>query len=144
MENLKKMKECLIGVAERRFLDMINNGGIEWWCEKAKEYAHNPKDLPYDAHFLIAAIAPRYLSLVDGDGDFAKYQLADYLSAFAANPVFETLGIKGLVAPETLPRPSVIYNDGHIGYALRPGSHFFSRWDWNVHMEFIKKHRKGM
>lgn len=131
----------LIGVAERRFIDMINNGGIEWWCEKAKEYAYNPKELPYDAHFIIAAIAPRFISLVAADGDFAKYQLADYLSAYAATPVFEALGLKGLVAPETLPRPSVIYNDGHIGYALRPGSHFFSRWDWNVHMEFIKKKR---
>ena len=132
----------LIGVAERRFIDMIENGGIEWWCEKAKDYANNPKELPYDAHFILAAAAPRYISIVSADGDFAKYQLADYLSAFASNGVFEALGLKGIVAPETLPRPSVIYNDGHIGYALRPGSHFFSRWDWNVHMEFIKKHRK--
>ena len=129
----------LFGVAERRFIDLINNGGIEWWCEKAKEYAYNPKELPYDAHFMIAAAAPRYMSIVSADGDCAKYQLADYLSAYAASPVFETLGLKGLVSPKTLPRPSVIYNEGHIGYALRPGAHFFSRWDWNVHMEFIKK-----
>jgi len=24
---------------------------------------------------------------------------------------------------------------------MRPGSHYFSRWDWNRHMEFVLKHR---
>ena len=90
---------------------------------------------------MVAVIAPRYISLVDADGDFAHYQLADFMSAAAASPVFEAIGVDGFISSEELPRPSVVFGDGHIGYALRPGSHFFSRWDWNVHMKFIKKHR---
>lgn len=129
------------GLSQRRLKDMIANGGIEWWNEKTKQYADNPTSLPYDAHFMVAVIAPRYISLVDADGDFAHYQLADFMSAAAASPVFEAIGVDGFISSEQLPRPSVIFSDGHIGYALRPGSHFFSRWDWNVHMEFIKKHR---
>lgn len=129
------------GLTKRRLLDCIKNGSIDWWCEKQKQFAHDPCSLPYDSHFILAAIAPRYVNLIDGDGDFAKYQLADFMAAAFASPAFEVLGLDGFISSEELPRPSVIYNDGHIGYALRPGSHYFSRWDWNAHMEFVKKHR---
>ena len=125
----------------QRLKDMIVNGGIDWWCERTKEYVEDATKLPYDAHFMIAAIAPRYVNLVNADGDFPRYQLADYLGAAAASPAFEALGLPGFVADEELPHPTVVYNEGHIGYALRPGSHFLSRWDWNRHMEFIKLHR---
>jgi len=91
----------------------------------------------------VAAIAPRYVNILSADGDMAQYQLADFMSAAAASPAFEALGLKGLVSENKLPMPSVVYNEGHIGYALRPGSHHFSRWDWNRHMEFILKHRGG-
>ena len=126
----------------RRLLDMIDSGGIDWWCERVKEYAEDATKLPYDAHFMLAMVAPRYVNLVAADGDFPHYQLADFLSAAAASPAFEIQGLKGFVSDEELPHPTVVYNEGHIGYALRPGSHYFSRWDWNRHMEFILKHRK--
>jgi hypothetical protein len=64
------------------------------------------------------------------------------MAAAAASPAFEVQGLKGLVSDDTLPHPTVVYNEGHIGFALRPGSHYFSRWDWNRHMEFVLKHRK--
>lgn len=130
------------GLTPRRLKDCIENGSIDWWCEKVKEYADDPTSLPYDAHFMVAAVAPRYVNLVAADGDFTLYQLADFMSAAAASPAFEVLGIPGFVSSEELPRPTAVYNEGHIGYALRPGSHYFSRWDWNRHMEFIRKHRK--
>jgi len=125
----------------KRLMDMVNNGSIDWWCERAKEYAEDATKLPYDAHFMVAAVAPRYINLVAADGDFPRYQLADFLSAAAASPAFEVQGLKGLVSDEELPKPTVVYNEGHIGFALRPGSHYFSRWDWNRHMEFVLKHR---
>ena len=125
----------------KRLMDMIANGGIDWWCERAKEYAADATKLPYDAHFMLAAIAPRYVNLCAADGDFPHYQLADFLSAAAASPAFEVQGLKGFVSDEELPRSTVVYNEGHIGFAMRPGSHYFSRWDWNRHMEFILKHR---
>ena len=131
-------------ISKRRILDCIENGSIDWWCEKQKQYAHDPCSLPYDSHFILACIAPRYVNLVDADGDFPRYQLGDFMAASAASPVFEALGVDGFISSKELPRPSVIYNDGHIGYALRPGSHYFSRWDWNVHMEFINKHRNDL
>lgn len=124
----------------RVFID--EKADINWWCERIQEYADNPTDMPFDAHFMVAAFAPRYVSLVAADGDMARYQLADFMSAAAASPAFEVQGLKGLVCDNELPHPTVVYNEGHIGYALRPGSHYFSRWDWNRHMEFVLKHRK--
>jgi len=124
-----------------RLMDMIRNGSIDWWCERTKEYAEDGTKLPYDAHFMVAAIAPRYVNLVSADGDFPRYQLADFLSGMAATPAFEVLGLKGLVTEDEMPHPTLVSNQGHIGYALRPGSHYFSRWDWNRHMEFVLKHR---
>jgi hypothetical protein len=126
----------------RRLMDMIENGSIDWWCERAKEYAEDATKAPYDSHFIVAACAPRYINLIAADGDFPRYQLADFLSAAAASPFFEVLGLKGFVSDEELPRSTVVYNEGHIGFAMRPGSHFLSRWDWNRHMEFVLKHRR--
>jgi pimeloyl-ACP methyl ester carboxylesterase len=132
----------MVGLARDKFKTLAEGCQIEWWCEKAKEYQEDATLLPYDAHFIVGAIAPRYVNILSADGDMTRYQLADFMSAAAASPAFENLGLKGFVSDEELPHPTVVYNEGHIGYALRPGSHFFSRWDWNRHMEFVLKHRK--
>ena len=132
----------MVGLARDKFKTLAEGCQIEWWCEKAKEYQEDATLLPYDAHFIVAACAPRYVNILSADGDMTRYQLADFMSAAASSPAFENLGLKGFVSDEELPHPTVVYNEGHIGYALRPGSHFFSRWDWNRHMEFVLKHRK--
>lgn len=132
----------MVGLARDKFKSLAEGCQIEWWCEKAKEYQEDATLLPYDAHFIVAACAPRYVNILSADGDMTRYQLADFMSAAASSPAFENLGLKGFVSDEELPHPTVVYNEGHIGYALRPGSHFFSRWDWNRHMEFVLKHRK--
>lgn len=124
-----------------RMKEMVRVGFIDWWNEKAREYVDDPRSMPYDAHMMVACIAPRYINIAAADGDNALYQLGDFMSAAAASPAFEINEVKGFVAPEELPRPTVVYNEGHIGYALRPGGHYFSRWDWNAHLQFVMKHR---
>lgn len=124
-----------------RLRDMVNNGSIDWWCERVKEYADDGTKLPFDSHFIVALCAPRYISLIGADGDFPHYALADYLSGAAASPAWECQGLKGLISDDELPRETVVYDEGHVGFAMRPGSHYFSRWDWNRHMEFVLKHR---
>lgn len=128
---------------QNRMKVMVRTGFIDWWNERMKDYVEAPTTLPYDAHFMVACVAPRYINLVAADGDEPLYQLSDFMSAVAASPAFEINDVDGFIAPEELPHSTVIYNEGHIGYGLRPGTHYFSRWDWNVHMQFIKKHRKG-
>ena len=130
------------GVFDSRLEVLTANGNIDWWDEKIRTYIGCESELPFDAHFMLAAIAPRYVCLGCADGDYPLYQLQEYLSAAAASPAFEALGLYGLIAPENPPRPYASFLNGHIGYFLRPGSHYFSRWDWNNYMEFIRRHRK--
>jgi len=129
----------LMRMNERRIDALIENGSIDWWSERFRDYAGHITDTPFDGHTMLACVAPRYVSLADADGDFPLYQVGDYLSATAAGAVCEALGLSGFIAPDMLPHPYAVYPEGHIGYALRPGSHFFSRWDWNAHMAFIKQ-----
>lgn len=129
------------GLSRDKIALAVTDGRIDWWCARMADFAHDPTALPYDAHFMVAAVAPRYVNLVAADGDMARYQLADFMSAAAASEAYEVQGLAGFVSDDALPHPTVVYNEGHIGYALRPGSHYFSRWDWNRHMEFVKKHR---
>jgi len=129
------------GLPKNKIALALEDGRIDWWCDRFGDYADDPTTAPFDSHFMVAAFAPRYISLVAADGDMSRYQLADFMSAAAASPAFEALGLKGFVSDDVVPHPTVVYNEGHIGYALRPGSHYFSRWDWNRHMEFVLKHR---
>lgn len=131
----------LMAALPNRLPVLVQENTTEWWAEVIKDYEEDCLKMPYDAHFMVAAIAPRYVNILSADGDMAQYQLADFMSAAAASPAFEELGLKGLVSENKLPMPTVVYDEGHIGYALRPGSHHFSRWDWNRHMEFVRKHR---
>ena len=130
-----------VGLDEGKLKTLVEEGYMQWWCDKLGEYADNFREIPYDAHFMVAACAPRYVNLLSADGDMSRYQLADFMSAAAASPAFEVQGLKGFESDPQIPCPTVVYNEGHIGYALRPGSHHFSRWDWNRHMEFVLKHR---
>lgn len=129
------------GAFEQRLRALNENGNIDWFCRKITEYLGKEEEIPFDAHWMLALAAPRFISLCCADGDYPQYQLGDYLSGFAAGPAFTVQGVPGLTAPDTPPRPYAVYHEGHIGYSLRPGSHYMSRWDWNAHMDFIERHR---
>ena len=130
-----------VGLDEGKLKTLVEEGYMQWWCDALADYQDDFRSIPYDAHFMVAAIAPRYVNILSADGDMSRYQLADFMSAAAASPAFEVQGLKGLESDPQIPMPTSVYNEGHIGYALRPGSHHFSRWDWNRHMEFVLKHR---
>lgn len=130
-----------VGLDEDKLKTLVEQGYMQWWCDALADYKDNFREIPYDAHFMVAACAPRYVNILSADGDMSRYQLADFMSAAAASPAFAVQGLKGFQSDPQIPCPTVVYNEGHIGYALRPGSHHFSRWDWNRHMEFVLKHR---
>lgn len=109
-----------------------------WFCGNYKKYADKEETLPFDQHFLVAAIAPRRVSL----GAAAEDEWADpdsqYLSACAASDAWKLLGKKGFVHPDRLPAVGDCFDEGEISYHLRPGSHFYSRTDWLEYLKAIK------
>lgn len=107
-----------------------------WFCENYKKYANNEENMPFDQHFLLACIAPRYVSVCSASEDDWADPTGEQLSCFAASPAFEKYG-KGFVCDKKA-ETGESFTEGNIAYFYRKGRHFFSREDWNFLMKFIK------
>ena len=108
-----------------------------WFCENYPNWAGREPEMPFDQHYLVAAIAPRKVLIGSAALDGWACPKAEQLCCFAAAPAFET----GFPCP---PRPAEVgetFFDGHIGYHLRGGDHFFSREDWQKLIRFVNHHR---
>lgn len=108
-----------------------------WFCENYKKYAEKEDEMPFDQHFLVAAIAPRHVALGAALEDKWADPDSQYLSACAASPAWELLGEKGFLHPDRMPLPGDCFDGGHVAYHLREGTHFFSRTDWRRYLCLI-------
>ena len=111
-----------------------------WFCENYRRYAGKENEAPFDQHYLIASIAPRYVYVASAEDDTWADPDSEYLSCRAADEVYTKLGLRGFVCKDRLPIATEICHEGMIGYHLRTGAHYLSREDWNYYMDFIEKH----
>ena len=93
--------------------------------------------MPFDQHFLLAAVAPRRVALGAALEDEWADPDSQYLSACAASGVWDMLGRKGFITPDRLPLPGDCFSTGCIKYHLRRGRHFLSREDWQHYCTYI-------
>ena len=107
-----------------------------WFCENYRQYMGREDALPFDQHYLLAAIAPRKVCIGSAEQDLWASPAAEQLCCFAASPAFEV----GFQCPDRPALAGEYFFDGHIGYHLRSGDHFFSREDWQKAMQFIRFH----
>lgn len=108
-----------------------------WFCENYYKYADNEAAMPFDQHYLLASIAPRFACVGSGTEDAWADPANEYLCCVAAKEAFGG----DFAHPDRLPRPDEAYLYGTLGYHLRTGSHYFSRPDWHRLMEFVKIHK---
>lgn len=108
-----------------------------WFCENYNKYRNNEKIMPFDQHYLLSLIAPRKLSVGSAIEDSWADPISEFLSCVAASPVYSLYGETGLIAPDRYPIDTDVFHKGSIGYYLRKGSHYLSRFDWNRFMEFF-------
>ena len=108
-----------------------------WFCDNYFKYVDKEYELPFDQHYLIAAMAPRKVYIASAWEDIWADPNAEYLSAYAASEVYEKLGIKGAEFPEHLPEIGSYYHNGNIAYHLRSGKHYFSREDWLYFLDYL-------
>src|SRR5690606_24717348 len=87
-----------------------------WFCKNYEKYMHNEFALPFDQHFLLAAIAPRNVYVSSAVEDLWADPDSEYLSCVAASEVYEKLGIKGFIHPPRFPQVGDVFQDGKIGY----------------------------
>jgi hypothetical protein len=111
-----------------------------WFCENYLNYAKNDCTIPFDQHYLIASIAPRYVSIASAIEDTWADPNSEFLACVASSESFEN----GFICEDRLPIVGDIFFEGDIGYQLRDGTHYFSREDWLKLIHFINKKYKGI
>lgn len=104
-----------------------------WFCENYYKYAGDADKMPFDQHFLLACIAPRFVSVSSALEDEWADPVSEFLCCVAQD---------GFVCPDTLPSINDRFFEGRVGYHLRAGKHYFSREDWNALMTFVKEKTK--
>lgn len=112
-----------------------------WFCKNYAKYSNNEDDMPFDQHFLVAAIAPRAVAVGSAVEDLWACPEGEFESAREAGKIFERLGLDGLSYPHDgeMPKPYTHICDGMVSYHIRNGSHFLSRTDWLAYMDFADK-----
>ncbi|HJC23818.1 MAG TPA: alpha/beta hydrolase [Candidatus Eisenbergiella merdavium] len=110
-----------------------------WFCEAYGAYAEKEESMPFDQHFLLAAMAPRRVYVASAASDCWADPENEYLSCVAAGEYYCRMGLEGFVHPDRMPVPGDCFGEGEIGYHLRAGTHYLSREDWGYFMRFIKK-----
>ena len=102
-------------------------------------YANRVAELPFDAHMLVALMAPRPLLLQTGDTDFWSDPKGEWLSALAAAPVYKLFG-KETPTTDAWPAAGDTAQLLHtLGYYMHKGGHGTLPEDWPLFIEYLKK-----
>ncbi|MBE7025004.1 MAG: CRISPR-associated endonuclease Cas2 [Ruminococcaceae bacterium] len=118
-------------------VEKINERYGYWFCEKYKTYAGREAEMPFDQHFLLAAIAPRKIYVASAAADSWADPVSEYLNCAAVSSYYEALGKTGFISADRLPEIGDVFHAGDIGYHLRAGEHYLSRADWNLFLQFF-------
>ena len=124
--------------------NLAASGEYHWFAGNFIKYAANPltqRDLPVDAHELVALCAPRPVFISSGsptNGDSWVDGKGMFLSGAYASPVYELLGKKGL---GTIVFPPIETNlaDGDIAFRQHSGGHTAGP-NWPYFIKFAKKY----
>lgn len=95
-------------------------------------------DLPVDAHSLLALCAPRPVFIDGGTTSTWCDPYGMYLTGKYATPVYELLGVEGLIMNDPKPVVDKGYIEGKIGYRLHDGGHTDAP-DWPAFFEFAAR-----
>ncbi len=103
-------------------------------------YSNKANELSFDAHMLVALMAPRALLLQTGNTDYWSDPKGEFLSAIAAAPVYKLFGE---TAPTTTEMPAA--NDtsllmNKLGYYMHEGGHTVLPNDWTLFISYMKKY----
>lgn len=122
-------------------VDFIYNKFPYWFCSNYKKYCNNEEYMPFDQHALVALTAPRAVCIGGALDDEWADNDNQFLAGVACSKVWEMYGEKGVVSPDRLPVINDKFIDGKVGFFLRAGTHYHSRTDWHVYMEFVNKQK---
>lgn len=97
-----------------------------WFGPHLGEYIGRENELPFDQHFLKAAVAPRLLLTTEALGDLWANPTGTWQTHVAAREVYRRLGI-----------------EERAGIWYREGGHAHSQADWETLLDFMDWHFRG-
>jgi hypothetical protein len=101
------------------------------------KYSGFPDKAPFDAHMILALIAPRPVLLQTGNTDYWSDPKGEFLSAVAAGPVYKLLGKQDLGTTEWPAAGTPIFTNG-LNYYMHNGGHGMVPGDWDIYVQFLK------
>lgn len=99
-----------------------------WFAPNFRQYAGKEETLPYDQHYLLAAVAPRILHVGSGSEDDWADPKGEHYSTVMASEVWKLYG--GEKLESEMPGENETVMTGNIGYHLRKGPHKLDTYDW--------------
>jgi hypothetical protein len=102
-------------------------------------YSTKIDSLPFDAHALIALMAPRPLLLQTGDSDYWSDPKGEFLAAKVAEPVYKLFGKDGPGNTEWPAAGDTSLLMNTLGYYMHKGGHTVLPEDWTLFIQYMKK-----
>lgn len=110
-----------------------------FFCPNLQSYIGREREMPFDQHFLLALTAPRKLYIASAAQDLWADPVSEFLCCAAAHEAWEALVVPGLVGAEQLPKAGECFGRGSLGYHLRAGEHYLSRYEWQKFLDFLER-----
>jgi hypothetical protein len=115
--------------------DMAQN--FAWqFAGNLQKYVGRWRDMPVDAHMLIALNAPRPVFITGGTTDQWSDPKGEFLAEVAAGPVYRLLGKKDLGAT-AFPVPDSPVVNGDLAFNYHTGGHTLTVEEWKLFLEFL-------
>ena len=111
-----------------------------WFPYDFSTWAHREAQLPFDQHQLLSSLSPRLCYVSSAIDDKWADPFSEFLACLAASKKYEEQGLLGLIISEHSFGEGIVSHEGRIGYHMRRGSHYLSRYDWTMFMNFLKLH----
>lgn len=133
----------------RNFGEQVENiastGEYHWMAGNFLKYAGplTPRDLPVDAHELIAMCAPRPVFISCGSPQVEGHWVDDkgqFMAGVAAGPVYKLLGKRDLGTSEFPPMETSLI-DGEIAFRQHKGGHTTGP-NWPTFLEYAERYFK--
>src|SRR5204863_1725675 len=131
----------------RHFGEQVENlagdGEYHWMAGNYLKYAGplTPKDLPVDAHELVALCAPRPVFISVGSQQLEGGRVdarGMFLAGVAAGPVYKLLGKNGL-GTDKFPPQETSLTDGEVAFRQHVGGHTTGP-NWPVFLTFADRY----
>lgn len=94
---------------------------------------------PLISIFSCLSSPPRRLYVASAERDLWADPTSEFLGCAAASEAWRSLAVPGLVCPDRLPRVGEVFAQGSVGYHIRPGEHYLSRYEWQQFLDFIEQ-----